>query len=262
MSCMCLVCPMWWQTICRSLQPPPCARWHLSSCQHLPLAMSAAQWSCPGVVALRAACSLSIVTRDMEGHLFEGDITTGVFRPVVPNSFQHAVFYSVHGISHPGIRATKRLLLSRFVWKRHVRASHASGARSPSMCTLSHSTSRCLAATSAMCMWTLCRFLRGARTSSPSLTALRSGRRRCRWPQHQQLTVHVPSSVAGLHGLEFLQPSPLIGVYSSQMLCGLLFVGSSTSSMCRPPPTTRGQRHYGAVPPLPQRRSMCTLNSP
>ena len=203
--------------------------------------------------------------RDMEGHLFEGDITTGVFRPVVPNSFQHAVFYSVHGISHPGIRATKRLLLSRFVWKRHVRASHASGARSPSMCTLSHSTSRCLAATSAMCMWTwlaLCRFLRGAHTSSPSLTALRSGRRRCRWPQHQQLTVHVPSSVAGLHGLEFLQPSPLIGVYSSQMLFGLLFVGSSTSSMCRPPPTTRGQRHYGAVPPLPQRRSMCTLHSP
>ena len=70
------------------------------------------------MAALHAAHSLTIVTRDVEGHLLEGDITTGVFRPVVPNSFQSAVFSAIHDISHPGIRATKRLILLRFVWKR------------------------------------------------------------------------------------------------------------------------------------------------
>ena len=60
---------------------------------------------------------------------------------------------------------------------------------------------------------------------------------RFRWQQLQQLTVHVPSSVAGLHVLEFLRPSPLIGVHSSLRLCGLLCVSSSTSSTCRPLPT-------------------------
>ena len=43
--------------------------------------ISAAQWSCPGVAALHAASSLTIVKRDMEGNPLEGDITTGVFRP-------------------------------------------------------------------------------------------------------------------------------------------------------------------------------------
>ena len=80
-------------------------------------AMAAAKRSCPGVAALRAACSLSIVTRDVEGHLLEGDITTRVFRPVIPNSFQFTVFSAIHDISHPGVRATKKLILSRFVWK-------------------------------------------------------------------------------------------------------------------------------------------------
>ena len=81
-------------------------------------AMAAAQWSCLGVAALHAACSLSIITRDVEGPLLEGDITTRVFRPVVPDSFQRAVFDIIHAISHPGICATKCLILSRFVWKR------------------------------------------------------------------------------------------------------------------------------------------------
>ena len=78
-----------------------------------PSTMATAQWSCPGVATLCGARSLSIFTRDVEGH-----ITTRVFRPEVPNSVQGAVFASVHGISYPGIRATKCLILSRFVWKR------------------------------------------------------------------------------------------------------------------------------------------------
>ena len=80
-------------------------------------ALATAQRSCLGVAALRGASGLTIVTRDVEGQPLLGDISTGVFRPVVPNSFQQLVFERLHSISHPGIRATKRVILSRFVWR-------------------------------------------------------------------------------------------------------------------------------------------------
>ena len=52
------------------------------------------------------------------------DLSTGVPRPVVPFSFRRAVFDSLHSLSHPGVRATKRLITSRYTWpdiKRDVR---------------------------------------------------------------------------------------------------------------------------------------------
>lgn len=36
--------------------------------------------------------------------------STGVIRPYVPPKFRKAVFQIVHGLCHPGIRSTKRLL--------------------------------------------------------------------------------------------------------------------------------------------------------
>ena len=44
------------------------------------------------------------------------DTSTGIPRPFVPAQFRHAVFDSLHSLSHPGIRATQRLLTARFVW--------------------------------------------------------------------------------------------------------------------------------------------------
>ena len=44
------------------------------------------------------------------------DMSTGVQRPYVPESFRRAIFDSLHSLSHPGIRATQRLVTSRFVW--------------------------------------------------------------------------------------------------------------------------------------------------
>ena len=44
------------------------------------------------------------------------DISTGTARPFVPYSFRQPVFHSVHNMSHPGIRATDKLISSRFVW--------------------------------------------------------------------------------------------------------------------------------------------------
>jgi len=79
--------------------------------------IAAAQLSCPGVATLRAGSSLTIVTRDMEGQPLLGDISTGTFRPLVPVQYKQVIFDCIHGIAHPGMRASKRLILSRFVWK-------------------------------------------------------------------------------------------------------------------------------------------------
>ena len=44
------------------------------------------------------------------------DISTGTARPYVPMKLRYAVFHSLHSLSHPGIRATQRLVTQRFVW--------------------------------------------------------------------------------------------------------------------------------------------------
>jgi hypothetical protein len=44
------------------------------------------------------------------------DVSTGVARPLVPAHFRSAVFAAIHGLAHPGIRPTRRLESSRFVW--------------------------------------------------------------------------------------------------------------------------------------------------
>ena len=44
------------------------------------------------------------------------DISTGNPRPLVPISMRRHVFDTLHGLSHPGIRATTKLITARFVW--------------------------------------------------------------------------------------------------------------------------------------------------
>ena len=44
------------------------------------------------------------------------DVSHGTPRPVVPPAFRKVVFDSLHGLSHPGIRATQKLVSARFVW--------------------------------------------------------------------------------------------------------------------------------------------------
>jgi transposase InsO family protein len=44
------------------------------------------------------------------------DTSSGVFRPLVPSSFRRPIFDAIHGLAHPGIRASKRLISSRFIW--------------------------------------------------------------------------------------------------------------------------------------------------
>ncbi|KAK3752991.1 hypothetical protein QZH41_016305 [Actinostola sp. cb2023] len=44
------------------------------------------------------------------------DISTGTPRPFVPKDFRKSVFDSLHSLSHPGIRATQKLIVSRYIW--------------------------------------------------------------------------------------------------------------------------------------------------
>ena len=44
------------------------------------------------------------------------DISTGVQRPYVPQSFQRTIFDSLHSFSHPGTCVTQHLVTSRYVW--------------------------------------------------------------------------------------------------------------------------------------------------
>ncbi|GBL98812.1 Pro-Pol polyprotein [Araneus ventricosus] len=44
------------------------------------------------------------------------DTSLGILRPFVPRSFRKIIFNTFHGISHPGIRSTQRLLSTKVVW--------------------------------------------------------------------------------------------------------------------------------------------------
>ena len=44
------------------------------------------------------------------------DISTGKPRPFVPKEFRRSIFASLHNLSHPGIKATQRLITERYVW--------------------------------------------------------------------------------------------------------------------------------------------------
>ncbi len=44
------------------------------------------------------------------------DTSTGKPRPLVPKCFQQEIFNILHGLSHPSIRTTKKIITSNFVW--------------------------------------------------------------------------------------------------------------------------------------------------
>lgn len=43
-------------------------------------------------------------------------VNNGKARPFIPLKFRRLVFESMHNLSHPGIRSTKRLIIERFIW--------------------------------------------------------------------------------------------------------------------------------------------------
>ena len=45
-----------------------------------------------------------------------GDTSQGQFRPLVPQALRKKVFETLHFLSHPGIKASQKLISQRFVW--------------------------------------------------------------------------------------------------------------------------------------------------
>ena len=78
--------------------------------------MAVQQIVCPQVALLKSAPALQITSVPVKDVFLFGDISTGVFRPLVPVPLRQAVFASIHAVAHPGVRATRRLVSARFVW--------------------------------------------------------------------------------------------------------------------------------------------------
>ena len=80
--------------------------------------MAAAQRDDPDLERLKE--SLSLIFLDVPIPVADRTIVCDVSTPTppsyVPASFRRLVFDSLHSLSHPGIRATQRLVTARFVW--------------------------------------------------------------------------------------------------------------------------------------------------
>jgi hypothetical protein len=80
-------------------------------------AMAAAQLTCADCSKMCDSKSLFITAKTTTaGVKFFGDISTGMFRPLVPPAFRESATVAVHGITQPGVEATVRLVTSKFCW--------------------------------------------------------------------------------------------------------------------------------------------------
>ena len=81
------------------------------------LDVAKAQQACPSIPILQALPSLSIIAIPLSPTVsLLGDVSTPTFRPLIPLSFRRQIFDHIHTLGHPGIKATRRLVSSRFLW--------------------------------------------------------------------------------------------------------------------------------------------------
>jgi hypothetical protein len=81
------------------------------------LLLAEAQAGCTETQAAAASTSLQIKLFQVDGKDLICDVSLPNPRPVMPVSFRRAVFNHVHSIAHNGIRATKRMISARYVWR-------------------------------------------------------------------------------------------------------------------------------------------------
>ena len=80
-------------------------------------AMAREQADDPDIQAMRTAISsLKLGKVQVSGVSLLCDTSQKSPRPLVPTSMRRAVFQAVHGLSHPGINATVKLITARFMW--------------------------------------------------------------------------------------------------------------------------------------------------
>ena len=79
--------------------------------------LAAAQQSCPAVQTSRTAITgLKFADVSVSGSVLLCDVSTGRPRPLVPLDFRRSIFAALHGLAHPGVRASQQLIGARFVW--------------------------------------------------------------------------------------------------------------------------------------------------
>ena len=79
--------------------------------------MSKFQTICSSVQEMKVNPSLTVISHSVGASDIFCDISTGSLCPLVPLQLRRKLFIQLHSISHPGVRASKRLISSRFVWK-------------------------------------------------------------------------------------------------------------------------------------------------
>ena len=79
--------------------------------------MSLLQQSRSKVQNLPQSSALKIVPVSVFCSKLLCDVSIGVLRPLVPEPMRRAVFESIHKVSHPGKRASQRLISQSFVWE-------------------------------------------------------------------------------------------------------------------------------------------------
>ena len=93
----------------------------LSALQPLPgmdyKAVAAAQASCEATCRLRASPSLKIQDVALDSETLWCDVSTGKPRPLIPEVFKREIFKLIHNLAHPSIRATRRMIAARVVWR-------------------------------------------------------------------------------------------------------------------------------------------------
>ncbi len=78
--------------------------------------IAARQLSCQSTLQASKSPSLRVKACEVEGVSLLCDESTGRLRPLVPEADRPLVFEAIHGMAHPGIRATRRLIAARFLW--------------------------------------------------------------------------------------------------------------------------------------------------
>ncbi len=75
------------------------------------------QRDCAATQAAVSSSSLAVRPFEVDGFSLLCNVSGGAVRPLVTQPCRRAVFQAIHSIAHLGVRATKRMLASRFVWQ-------------------------------------------------------------------------------------------------------------------------------------------------
>jgi hypothetical protein len=78
--------------------------------------IAAAQPQCPDCQRAKHSSALKFAKVQFEGSEVLVDISSGVMRQLVPEQYRRCIFSAIHGLAHPGIRASRRMIASRYLW--------------------------------------------------------------------------------------------------------------------------------------------------